>query len=173
MHGTTEAEFRAFVTARWPRLLGTAYLLTGHHHDAEDLVQTALARAFSRWERVTRADNADAYVWRIMINLHRDRARRADVREWLTGWLPDRPGGSDSGDRVATRSTVVDALARLPSRQRAVVVLRYLEDLSEGEVATLMGTGVGTVRSQAGRALARLRQDGALREAVAETSVRS
>jgi RNA polymerase sigma-70 factor (sigma-E family) len=163
LHPTTEADFRAFMTARWSRLLRTAFLLTGHHQDAEDLAQSALARACARWERVMRARDPDAYVWRIMINLHRDRMRRAGLRERLTGRPPDR-SAADHSDELVVRGVLLDALRRLPARQRAVVVLRYLEDRTESQVATLLGTGVGTVRSQTYRALARLRRDGAVRD---------
>jgi RNA polymerase sigma-70 factor (sigma-E family) len=156
-------DFRAFVGARWRRMLRTAYLLTGSPHDAEDLVQTALARTYSRWGRVQRADDPDAYVWRVMINLNVDRLRRRSVREWLTDRLPERLAG-DRSDQVATRSALLDALGRLPARQRAVVVLRYAEDRSETEVAAMLGIGVGTVRGYSSRGLARLRDDGALQD---------
>lgn len=166
MHDATDADFRSYMTARWTRLLRTAYLLTGNHHDAEDLVQTALAKAYTRWRKVCDADNPDAYVWRIMININVDRLRKASVREWLTQWLPEKPA-PDASDRVAVRGALLQALGRLPPRQRAVVVLRYLEDRTETEVAALLGTGVGTVRSQTYRGLARLRGDGALRDVTA------
>jgi RNA polymerase sigma-70 factor (sigma-E family) len=158
-----EDDFQAFMVSHWPSLLRTAYLLTGNRHDAEDLAQAALARAFSRWSRVRRADDPAAYVWRIMINANVDRLRRSKVREWLTSRLPER-ATDDRGDELATRGALLDALARLPSRQRAVVVLRYAEDRTETDVAYLLGIGVGTVRSHAARALAKLRSDGALRD---------
>jgi RNA polymerase sigma-70 factor (sigma-E family) len=156
-----EAEFGAFVVSRWPRMLRTAHLLTGHHHDAEDLVQTALTKAYARWERVRRSDDPDAYVWRIMINTNRDRLRMPRAREWLTNRFPEAaaPEGTDS---ITERSALMAALARLPQRQRAVVVLRYLEDRSESEVAALLGTRVGTVRSHAARALRKLRAEPAV-----------
>jgi RNA polymerase sigma-70 factor (sigma-E family) len=156
-----EAEFRAFVASRWHRMLRTAHLLTGHHHDAEDLVQTALAKAYARWERVRRSDDPDAYVWRIMINANRDRLRVPRPREWLTDRFPEAaaPGRTDA---ITEHSALMAALARLPRRQRAVVVLRYLEDRSESEVAALLGTRVGTVRSHAARALRKLRAEPAV-----------
>lgn len=158
MKRSTEDDFRSFVASRWHRMLRTAYLLTGHHHDAEDLVQAALAKAYTRWERVRRADDPDAYVWRIMINTNTDRLRRFRLGEWLTQFLPET-ATPDSTDHVVERSVVWEALDRLPPRQRATVVLRYLEDRSETEVAVLLGIHVGTVRSQTAKALARLRQD--------------
>ncbi|UYQ62195.1 SigE family RNA polymerase sigma factor [Streptomyces peucetius] len=157
MKSSTEADFRAFVVSRWPRMLRTAHLLTGHHHDAEDLVQAALAKAYVKWERIQGADDPDSYVWRIMINTNVDRLRRMRLREWLTHRFPES-SVPDRADSVAERSAVLDALARLPAKQRAVVVLRYLEDRSESEVARLLGTGVGTVRSHAARALKKLRE---------------
>ncbi|GAA2383018.1 SigE family RNA polymerase sigma factor [Streptomyces glaucosporus] len=161
MKTSAEADFREYVTGRWPRMLRTAYLLTGNHHDAEDLVQAALAKAYTRWERVQRADDPDAYVWRIMINSNVDRLRGLRVREWPTTRFPDSQA-ADRTDQVVDRSLLLEALGRLPARQRAVVVLRFLEDRSESEVAKVLGTRVGTVRSHTARALAKLRRDGAV-----------
>ncbi|MFI1887355.1 SigE family RNA polymerase sigma factor [Streptomyces jumonjinensis] len=157
MKTSAEAEFRAFVVTRWPRMLRTARLLTGNHHDAEDLVQVALAKAYVKWERVQRADNPDAYVWRIMINANADRLRLLRVREWLTNRFPET-AAPDRTDGIAERGALADALQRLSARQRAVIVLRYLEDHSETEVARMLGTRVGTVRSHTARALCRLRE---------------
>ncbi|GGT16447.1 RNA polymerase sigma factor [Streptomyces kurssanovii] len=157
MKTSAEVEFRAFVVSRWPRMLRTAHLLTGHHHDAEDLVQAALAKAYVKWERVQGADDPDSYVWRIMINANVDRLRRTRLREWLTIRFPET-AAPDRSDAVAQRGAVMDALGQLPPKQRAVVVLRYLEDRSESEVARLLGTGIGTVRSHTARALKKLRE---------------
>lgn len=156
MKKSTEDEFGMFVHSRWSRLLRTAYLITGHHQDAEDLVQAALIRAYTRWERVRSARDPDAYVWRILLNTNADRLRRKKLGEWLTHWLPER-ASTDRADQVVERSALMDALRTLPARQRATVVLRYLEDRSESEVAEILGTGIGTVRSQTARALTRLR----------------
>ncbi|MFE6281039.1 SigE family RNA polymerase sigma factor [Streptomyces sp. NPDC057877] len=158
MNKSAEDDFRSFVDSRWPRLLRTAYLLTGHHQDAEDLVQAALVRAYTRWERVRSAHNPEAYVWRILINTNADRLRRRRFGEWLTHWLPER-SAPDCTDQLVERGVLLEALRALPARQRATVVLRYLEDRSESEVAELLGTSVGTVRSQTARALARLRAE--------------
>jgi RNA polymerase sigma-70 factor (sigma-E family) len=151
-----EGEFREFVEARSLALLRTAYVLTGDQHLAEDLVQTALAKLASRWHKV---DEPEAYVRR---TLYHDQVswwrRRARAREELTPGAPDRPaGGSDPVDLVDSRIDIWHALGRLGARQRAVLVLRYFEDLPEREVADILGCSVGTVRSQASRALARLR----------------
>ncbi|MTE20150.1 SigE family RNA polymerase sigma factor [Streptomyces sp. TRM43335] len=159
MKTSAEADFREYVADRWPRMLRTAYLLTGNHHDAEDLVQASLAKAYTRWERVQRADDPDAYVWRIMINTNVDRLRGLRVREWLTTRFPESQT-ADGTDRIVDRNLLLKALGRLPARQRAVLVLRFLEDRSETEVAKVLGTRVGTVRSHTARALARLRRDG-------------
>ncbi|RKN38505.1 SigE family RNA polymerase sigma factor [Streptomyces hoynatensis] len=156
-----DAEFRTFAAGRWPRLLRTAYLLTGHHHDAEDLVQVALAKAYARWDRVTRARDPDAYVWRIMLNAHHDRIRGRRVPEFLTTWFPERID-RDQVDQVLARDVLTAALRRLPPRQRAAVVLRYVEDRTETEVAALLGIRVGTVRSRAARGLEKLRADPAV-----------
>jgi RNA polymerase sigma-70 factor (sigma-E family) len=154
--------FSEYMVSRWDRLLRTAYLLTGNQHDGEDLAQAALARAYSRWRRVRAADDPDAYVWRIMLNLHTERRRRLSfLRERPTGDLPE-DATADASEQVLLRGVLRRALALLPPRQRAVVVLRYLEDRSETEVARLMGTSIGTVRTHAFRALTRLRADSAL-----------
>ncbi|WP_049568449.1 SigE family RNA polymerase sigma factor [Streptomyces sp. SBT349] len=157
-----DADFRTYAVSRWPRLLRTAYLLTGHHHDAEDLVQSALVKAYAAWARVTRATDPDAYVWRIMINAHRDRVRGLRVPEWLTTRFPEQ-SVRDRADHVLDRDVLTGALQRLPPRQRAAVVLRYVEDRTETEVAALLGTRVGTVRSRAARGLEKLRADPAVR----------
>ncbi|MDT0344944.1 SigE family RNA polymerase sigma factor [Streptomyces litchfieldiae] len=158
-----DADFRTFAVSRWPRLLRTAYLLTGHHHDAEDLVQLALVRAYARWERVTQATDPDAYVWRIMINVNRDRIRGLRVPEWLTSRFPEQTV-RDRVDHVLARDVLMAALQRLPPRQRAAVVLRYVEDRTETEVAALLGIRVGTVRSRSARGLEKLRADPAVRD---------
>ncbi|MDT0445600.1 SigE family RNA polymerase sigma factor [Streptomyces johnsoniae] len=167
VRGSAEEEFRAFMTVRWTRLLRTAYFLTGNHHDAEDLVQTALAKAFARWQRVRQADDPDAYVWRMLINANVDRMRRFRIPEWLTNRFPERHA-PDASDQLGVRDALLAALARLSALQRAVVVLRYLEDRSEAEVAALLGKRVGTVRTHNARALRRLRGDDALRESGGE-----
>jgi RNA polymerase sigma-70 factor (sigma-E family) len=146
------------MAARWPALLRTAYLLAGDRHLAEDLTQTALEKAAASWARVRRADDVDAYVRRMLINTHLSRFRRRRVAEVLSAETPEPALTSpDPAHRVAQRDQVLAALAGLPRRQRAVVVLRYWEDMTESQTAELLGCSIGTVRSQAHRALAKLR----------------
>ncbi|WP_439678882.1 SigE family RNA polymerase sigma factor [Embleya sp. MST-111070] len=157
-----EEDFRAFMTSRWPGLLRVAYLLTGgHHHDAEDLAQTTLARVYAKWHHVRRSDNIDGYVRRIMVNANHDRFRRLRVREWITSRIPDTPT-PDGVDRLGERDVLTTALARLPPRQRAAVVLCYFEDMSHAEIAAALGCREGTAKSQVSRGLEKLRRDGAL-----------
>ncbi|MFJ6632579.1 SigE family RNA polymerase sigma factor [Streptomyces sp. NPDC091376] len=161
MRSDIDEDFRGFMVGRWSRLLRTAHLLTGNHHDAEELVQGTLARAYVKWDQVRRSDDVDAYVWRIMIHSNADRFRRRRVREWFTTRLPDT-AVADHTSRVEERDVLVDALARLPARQRAAVVLRYFEDLTDTQAAAALGTRAATVRSQVTRGLANLRQDPSL-----------
>lgn len=150
--------FDAFVAARSTSLLRTAYLLTHDRGLAEDLLQTALAKAWFAWDRIE--GTPEAYVRRILVNTYSSWWRRRWNGEEATAELPERgPVGSDGPGRIDQRTDLWRALGLLPRRQRAVVVLRYYEDLSEREVADLLGCSVGTVKSQASRALAKLRLD--------------
>ena len=157
MVGRDEVEapgFPEFVAARSPSLLRTAYLLTGDHQRAEDLVQTTLTKVYLRWPRVSRMDQPGAYARRILVNQAASRRWWRASRE-LTMTMPERPvDGYD--DRVATSRTVWNAVLSLPPRQRAVVVLRYYEDLSEAEIAEVLGMAPGTVKSTAHAANRRL-----------------
>ncbi|MFE2581458.1 SigE family RNA polymerase sigma factor [Streptomyces sp. NPDC059378] len=157
MQAELEAQYEEFVRARWSRLVRTAYLLTGDAHHAEDLTQTALAKAYRSWRRVARSDNPEAYVRRMLVTCNSDRFRKRRVAEALTSAPPERARRDDAVGRVEERGVLMAALAGLPPRQRAVVVMRYWEDLSEGEVAEVLGCSVGTVKSQASKALAKLR----------------
>ncbi|MEV4491804.1 SigE family RNA polymerase sigma factor [Micromonospora coxensis] len=148
-----DAEFREFVEARYAELLRTAYLLTGSRDAAQDLVHDALLKVMRHWRRI---DEPIAYVRRAMVNERTSRWRRIGLRELLTSAVPDR-AGPDSADAVVARDELLAALDRLPARMRTVLVLRYWEDLPEAEVAQAMGCSVGTVKSQAARGLARLR----------------
>jgi RNA polymerase sigma-70 factor (sigma-E family) len=152
-----DADFAEFVTARRTDLVRAAFLLVGDQHLAEDLVQVALARVYVHWRRISAAGSPDAYVRRVLVNAHLSTFRKRRVGEIVTHLLPERSSPSaDSGQ--AERGDLMAALADLPARQRAVVVLRYWEDLSETAVAEAMGCTVGTVRSQNAKALARLRR---------------
>lgn len=157
MQAELEERFQEFVRARWSHLVRTAYLLTGDAHHAEDLTQTALAKAFRSWRRVARADNPEAYVRRMLVSCNSDRFRKRRVTEALTAAPPETAGRDEAASWADERSALMTALAGLPPRQRAVVVLRYWEDLSEAEVADALGCSPGTVKSQASKGLAKLR----------------
>lgn len=152
-----DTEFLEYVIAQRGRMLRTARLLAGgDHHWAEDLVQTALTKLYVHWGKVRQAEGASSYADRILINAFIDERRRFwRSRETSTAELSDpQPStGPDPADRL----TVLDALARLPRRQRAVVVLRYFQDLDVAAVARVMDCSEGTVKSQTARALAKLR----------------
>jgi RNA polymerase sigma-70 factor (sigma-E family) len=153
-----DADFTAYLQARQARLLRTAYLLTGDQHQAEDLVQTALAKLYLAWHRVHDRDSVDAYVRRIMVNENHSLWRRAwRRREVATDAVPDRDGVDDRYDEGRS-AAVWQVVQTLPRKARAVVVLRYYEQLSEAETADVLGISVGTVKSQTSRALARLRE---------------
>ncbi|HEX6518201.1 MAG TPA: SigE family RNA polymerase sigma factor [Nocardioidaceae bacterium] len=152
-----DADFAAYMAARQPSLLRTAYLLTGDRHTAEDLVQTALAKLYLSWDKVQRRELVDGYVRRIIVNEHNSLWRRAwKRREVSTEVLPDEGAALDLPD-LGERSAVWQFVQTLPRKQRAVIVLRYYEDLSEAEIAEVLGISVGTVKSQASRALASMR----------------
>jgi len=159
-----DEEFDGFMRGRWPAMVRLGYALTGDAGHAEDLAQAAFARAYASWGRVRRAGDPDAYVRRIVINEHRSRFRKHRVAEELRGDLSDTadrqpPGGPQQGPEE--RQELLDALRALGPRQRAVVVLRYWLDLSEAETAAALNCSVGTVKSQASRALATLRKSAA------------
>jgi RNA polymerase sigma-70 factor (sigma-E family) len=154
-----EREFLEFVAGRQASLFKVAMLLTGHRQQAEDLLQSTLARVAQHWSRVRRVEHLDAYVRRVMYHEQVAWWRRlAGKREDATDRLPDRPAPGDEADRATLRLSVALALRELPIRQRTALVLRYFEDLPESQVATIMGCSVGTVRSHTARALTRLRE---------------
>jgi RNA polymerase sigma-70 factor (sigma-E family) len=153
--------FEEFVTARSSTLLRTSYLLTRDWALAEDLLQTALARAWLAWERIEGVP--EPYVRKIIVNSYASWWRRRWNGEEPHCEVPDaRPAGRDPHGQVDDRDALWQALGRLPKRQRAVLVLRYFEDLPEADVAELLGCTVGTVKSQANRAIAKLRLDSSL-----------
>ena len=153
-------EFRAFAADRSLRLHQSAYLLCGDWHLAHDLVQDTLVNVYRHWSRVSQADSPDAYVRRILINEARDRWRRRDraVPVADVGTEPTVPAVPDATDDIARRDGLLRALVELPYQQRATVVLRYLEGLSQAETAQVLGCSEGTVKSQSSRALATLRK---------------
>jgi len=147
--------FLEFASARTPALMRMAGALTGDRHTAEDLVQSGMEKAVRRWRRI---DDPEAYVRRVIFHEYVSWWRRALRRpERLTADLPDRALPGDHAADVALRHEVQRALRQLAPRQRAVIVLRYLEDRSEQDVARFLGCSVSTVSSQLSRALTRLR----------------
>ncbi|MEV4210445.1 SigE family RNA polymerase sigma factor [Micromonospora sp. NPDC049662] len=152
-----EEEFREFVAARSAALLRTAYLLSGDWATAEDLLQTALTKTYLAWKRLGGIEAVEPYARRVMVNTSTSWWRRRWHGERPTEVLPERPG-LDEIERQLDRDLLWRHLKELPSRQRAVLVLRYYEDLSEAQTAALLDISPGTVKSQASRALATLRR---------------
>jgi RNA polymerase sigma-70 factor (sigma-E family) len=159
MRDTAPAGFVDFVVARGPALHRTAVLLTRDEQAAEDLVQIALAKAWQSWARID--GNYEAYVRRILINEFASTWRRRWRTEVPTADLPELARVNDD---LSTRQVLLAALATLPPRQRAVVVLRFFHDYTEAATAEAMGISVGTVKSQTFKALAALRVSDELRE---------
>jgi RNA polymerase sigma-70 factor (sigma-E family) len=161
----SDEEFREFMRGRWPAMVRLAYGLTGDLGHAEDVAQAAFARAYASWSRVAGTGDPDAYVRRIVINENRGRFRKRRVAEDLVAAVPERPGRpgrsaagtTDMADALSDSAALLSALRRLAPRQRAVIVLRYWMDMSEAETAAALSCSVGTVKSQASRALAALR----------------
>lgn len=151
---TGEQGFAAFVAARSPALSRTALLLTGDRHHAEDLLQEALTRVASRWAKVIAGGDPEPYVRRVLYTCAVDGWRRRRPREVLRD-APDAPAPEGDHDR---RLVLQQALARLTPCQRAVLVLRFYEDRTEVQAATVLGCSVSTVKSQTRVALARLRE---------------
>lgn len=161
-------DFTEFVHTAWPTLYRTAYLLVGEHQLAEDLVQTALAKTYASWRKVRDRNAATAYARVALVNTATSWFRRKSWgNERPTETLPDGAAGIEPSDRPA----VMSALQALPPRQRAVVVLRYYEDLGVREVAEALGCSEGTVKSQTHDALGRLRD--LLGDAVVPADLRS
>ena len=157
MKALEDAEFRGFVAARGPALLRTAYLLTGDRQLAEDLVQTALEKAARNWGAIRVSAAAEAYVRKTMYREQVSIWRLRRVTELPSSTIPEprRPAGQP--DTIEDRMVMRAALMQLGRRQRAVLVLRYFEDLTEQQVADALDISVGTVKSQAHKALAHLR----------------
>jgi RNA polymerase sigma-70 factor (sigma-E family) len=153
-----DAGFVAFARRRGPHHLRTAVLLTGDWHTAEDLVQTCLAKLYRVWPRLDTGVDPDSYLRRMLVNTQRSWWRTRWRREAPVEVVPDRAIGGDGQERHALADTVRRALAALPARQRAVLVLRYFEDLPEAQVADLLGCSVGTVKTHTSRGIRRLRQ---------------
>jgi RNA polymerase sigma-70 factor (sigma-E family) len=152
-----ELSFDQFVRTRSPALLRSAYLLTGDQHLAEDLVQSALALTHRAWKRLYAAGNAEAYTRRTMYHLQVSRWRRKRVTESFTGQVPEG-ADADHAELTALRLSLRSALSQLTTKQRAVIVLRFFDDLSEAQAAESLGVSIGTIKSQTAKALARLRE---------------
>jgi RNA polymerase sigma-70 factor (sigma-E family) len=155
--GTHVASFEEYAVASWSMLYRSAYLLAGNHADAEDLAQQTLIKAHGAWAKVSASDSANAYVRRILTNTflssRRPRGRRLEL---LTDEIPDW-GGAGMQGTSDEQLELWPYVKQLPPRQRAVIVLRYFEDLSEGEIAETLGCSRGTVKSTAHRALKSLK----------------
>jgi RNA polymerase sigma-70 factor (sigma-E family) len=152
-----DADFAAYLAARQASLLRTAYLLAGNRHDAEDLTQTAFAKLYLAWDKVRDQGSIDGYVRRILVNEHNSLWRRAwKRREHSQDHTAFHDAVHDEYDD-GRGSALWELVQTLPRKARAVVVLRYYEELTEAETAAALGISVGTVKSQTSRALAMLR----------------
>ncbi|GAA3121173.1 hypothetical protein GCM10010466_10130 [Planomonospora alba] len=150
-------EFAAFVAARGTALLRVAHLTCGSRDEAEDVLQSALEKAYRHWGRLRAGSDPEPYVRRIVVNTAISRARRrAILHVFPAPALPETPAGDDLTG-VELRPLLMDGLRALPPRQRAVLVLRFWEDMTEAQTAETLGCSVGTVKSQAAKGLARLR----------------
>jgi RNA polymerase sigma-70 factor (sigma-E family) len=163
----SDVEFDEFVVARSPALLRTAYLLTRDLQLAEDLLQTALTKAWFAWKRID--GDPEPYVRRILVTSSISWWRKPWTHETPSGFVPERASRAEPPVEV---HDLMQALGRLPRRQRAVVMLRYVEDRTESDTAALMGCSIGTVKSQCSKALAKLRADVALGVPADEGSAR-
>jgi RNA polymerase sigma-70 factor (sigma-E family) len=157
-----EREFAEYFTARRDAVRRSAYLLCGDWHRADDFAQTAFVALHRRWTKIRDRGALDAYVRRSLVRAVIDESRRPWRRERFTDEVPDvadAAGAPEIGDAVAIRATLLGALRKVPPRQRAVLVLRFLEGLDVTGVAAAMGCTEGTVKSQTARGLAALRAE--------------
>jgi RNA polymerase sigma-70 factor (sigma-E family) len=159
-----EEDFSEFVAARWSSLYRLAYLLAASPTGAEDLLQTTLEKAYAKWSRISRMDYPDAYVRRMLAHTMVSSRRRAWIGERPTKQVPEIVGDSVEMP-VLDRHLLWPLVCALPTRQRAVIVLRYYEDLSEAQIADVLGCAPGTVKSQSSAAI------GALRRALSASGV--
>ncbi len=151
--------FNEFVADRQAGLQRMAFLLTGDWQLAEDLVQTALGKAWVHWGRIIQSGRPEAYVRRVIVTTYVTWWRRRWRREFTTEAFPDIRDPADPQAEAAARLAAKSLLSKLPARQRAVLVLRFYEDMTEKEAAVMLGCAAGTVKSQTAKALARLRAD--------------
>jgi RNA polymerase sigma-70 factor (sigma-E family) len=162
------SDFEEYVSGAWPRLLRSAWVLTGDWHRAEDLVQTVLARAYGRWSRI-RDDAPDAYLRSMMVTTYLSWWRRKWRGEVAFEVLPEHPTAVDHHGGSDLRVALAQVLAGLPRQQRAVLMLRFHADLTEADTAAAMGISVGTVKSYTARALSTLRANPCIRAIITET----
>jgi len=156
LRSSRDVAFEAWLVAREPALQRTAHLLTGNVHTAQDLVQDTLAKMYLSWEKIRDRGSVDAYARRVLLNEFRTAWRRPLRRyEQVSDDVPDLPARAEEYDGL--HEAVWRFVCSLPPKQRAVVVLRFYEQLTEAEIAELMGISVGTVKSQSSRALTALR----------------
>ncbi|CAN5400902.1 SigE family RNA polymerase sigma factor [soil metagenome] len=172
MSSSRDAEFGEYVAARWTRLVRAAVLLGCSPHEAEDVTQTALTRCLVKWSKVQRADDRDAYVYRILVNTFTDSRRRRWGAERPTGELPEPVvvGDRSATDEVHDRDAIDRALANLAEDQRTVVVLRYYLNQTEAQMAQTLRVAPGTVKSRLSRALKTMAVDPGLVEQASDTS---
>lgn len=156
--GSDDPAFHEYVTARSRSLLHTAFLLTGNVADAEDLVQSALAKTYLAWDRIEDRAAIDGYVRKAMVNTHISWWRRRRLDEFPTDEIPDQ-AVADHTVSSDLQETLRQAIDRLPQRMRAAVMLRFYDDMTEAEVAEVLGVSLGTVKSTVSRAVAKLRID--------------
>jgi len=156
-HESVDADFRQFVALRSAALLRTAYLMVGDWSSAEDVLQTALTKTYLAWKRLGEIEAVDAYARKVLVTTATSWWRRRWHGERPAETLPEH-GGVDPSDAWVDREAMWRFVGTLPARQRAVLVLRFYEDLTETETARVLGINVGTVKSQSARALATLRQ---------------
>jgi RNA polymerase sigma-70 factor (sigma-E family) len=154
-------QFTDYVRTKGPTLLRTARSLTPNPADAEDLLQTALTKTYLAWDRIDDHRAVDGYVRRTLVNTRTSQWRKRRVDEFSTDEVPEPAGlgAPDLTEQQAQRDALLRAISRLPPRQRAMVVLRYYEDMSEVQTAEALGVSVGTVKSAVSRALGKLRDD--------------
>jgi len=157
MDRSRDSEFTEFVHGQWGSLYRTAYLLTGDHQAAEDLLQATLTKVYLRWSRIGGMVQPGAYARRMLINLSSSWRRRRSASERVLAVVPQPPAPSFDDD-VAGREAMWQLIRSLPGRQRAVLVLRYYEGLSEAEIADVLDVAPGTVKAQAHAAVATLRK---------------
>ena len=156
MRDGSEKEYVEYVTARIPALRRLAYLLTGDGYRADDLVQQTITTLFVKWQRASRADHLDGYVRTMLVRTHLNERRLGWARVRLFGDTPESPPVEDGG--AEDRQVLRVALAQVPRRQQAVLVLRFFYDLPVDEVAGMLGCSTGTVKSQTSRGLATMRR---------------